>query len=200
MLEFVHGPLEHVGDDGVVVRCGALALRLRVPRGSIDGLRTGDETRWYSQLILRDELFTLFGFRTASERDLFNVLRSVSGLGPEKALLLLSALRPSQLAVAIRSEDKTRLRAVKGIGERLADRLIVELRDGLDEFLSAEPASPTDASGHLRDVSRALQQLGYPRADADAAATKAFQSAAKGAAFEDILKAALRSMQRGAAS
>ncbi len=198
MLEFVQGPIERVDDDGVVVRCGGLALRLRTPRGSCDGVRVGSEARWYSQLILRDEQFGLFGFRTPSERDLFNVLRGVSGLGPEKALLLLSALRPAQLAATIRSEDKARLRTVKGIGDRLADRLIVELKDGLDEFLAADGAEPGEAAQTLRDVSRALQQLGYPRAEADAAATKAFKSAAQDAAFEDVLKAALRSMQRGA--
>lgn len=200
MLEFLQGPLERVLDDAVIVRCGTFALRLRVPRGAAAEMRVGDDSRWYSQLLLREELFSLFGFRTESERDLFNVLRSVSGLGPEKALLLLSALRPAQLAAAIRAEDKTRLRTVKGIGDRLADRLIVELKDELDEFLSADGTVPGDLPQHLRDVSRALQQLGYARADADAAATKSMQSAAKDASFEDVLKAALRSMQRGTAS
>lgn len=200
MLEFVQGPIERIVDDAVVIRCGTFALRLRVPRGATDGLKVGDDSRWYSQLLLREELFALFGFRTESERELFNVLRSVSGLGPEKALLLLSALRPAQLAAAIRGEDKARLRTVKGIGDRLADRLIVELKDALDEFVGADGSGSGDEPQALRDVSRALQQLGYSRADADAAATQSVKASPKDASFETILKAALRALQRGAAS
>lgn len=201
MLDSVRGRLLRRELDAVVVDCGPFAVRARVPPGSAPG-PLGQETTLACHLLLRDEQFHLFGFVTPAERDLFRVLLTVSGLGPEKALALLGAMAPASIARAVLEKEAKRFQAVKGIGARLAQRLAIELEGKLDAWAVVGPARDGEASATSRPGGEAsllvatLVHLGYPRPVAEEAARAAERTAGEGAALETLVKAALRELQK----
>lgn len=201
MLEGFRGVVRRIGEDFAVLEHGGVSLRFRVPAGTAAALQTGVEAGLFCHLSLRDEQFHLFGFATEGERDTFELLLTVSGLGPEKARTLLSALSPRSIAAAVAEEDPARFRAVRGIGTKIAQRLVLELRDRFDSIeLGAESA---DASPRARfrgqnavDLLALLARLGYPRQSAEAAAGQALETLGDTAALEALSKLALRLLQR----
>ena len=200
MLDSLRGTVLSVDGESAVLESGGFGVRARLPAGAAVSLPVGAEARLYTYLLLRDEQFLLYGFHTEIERDLFAVLLSVSGLGPEKARGLLGALTPADVVRAVADEDSRRFQAVKGVGTRLAQRIAIELKGKLDDFAArvdagARPAAGAPRGGPVADVAAALCQLGYPRARADAAASAACD-ANPDASLEDLVKGALRALQK----
>ena len=202
MLDSVRGRLLVREADAAVVECGAFALRVRVPRGCDPGA-TGAEASFHVHLLLRDDQLHLYGFLTPAERDIFRVLLTVSGLGPEKALALLGALSPASIAAAVLEKEPKRFQVVKGVGARLAQRLALELDGKLDAWAVPGAASaPLDASGSAdADVEDALliatlTRLGYPRPVAERAAHAAVEESPDDAPLESLVKTALRALQK----
>lgn len=197
MLDSVHGTVLEAGADSVVIEVGGLALRLKVPPGSARGASVGSTARFFCHLMVREEQFQLFGFANSRDREIFHVLLSVSGLGPEKARALLGVMTPSDVARAVVEEDSRRFQIVKGIGSRLAQRLALELKGKVDAFLEVtipSRAISSRSSGQLTDLIGALTQLGFPRAPAEEAARGAIEAAPE-QTMEDHLRAAIRSLQ-----
>ena len=201
MLDSLRGRVLSTSLDAVVVECSGVAFRMKVPPGTGRSLRTGEEGRLYTHLLMRDEQFHLFGFVEEPERDLFLALLSVSGMGPEKARLILGTLKPYQVAAAVDREDARSFQVVKGVGARLAQKLVIELSGKLDRFRTAGAEAPTAASSlatpQQDDLIAALQQLGYTRTNAEVAANKALKECEPTSELETLIKSALRILHAG---
>ena len=129
MITGLHGVLVHRGHDSVIVRVGGFDLRLSVPTSGLTKLGAlGDSVSLVTHLYLREDVIALYGFAEQAELEMFELLISVSGVGPRLALALLSTFSPDALRTAIVREDSLGLSRTPGVGKKLAARLILELR------------------------------------------------------------------------
>ncbi|PTQ52038.1 MAG: Holliday junction DNA helicase RuvA [Brockia lithotrophica] len=159
MIDFLRGRLVEEDAEGVVLEVGGIGFRLRTPRPL--GLPRGNEVLLYTHLVFRERDVELYGFSTPEERRLFLLLLGVGGVGPRSALSALAAFAPSDLAWAIVREDRELLRRIPGIGEKLAARLILELRDRLRKELGDELSAAAPEEAAFREVLEALYALGF---------------------------------------
>ncbi|MBI3818167.1 MAG: Holliday junction branch migration protein RuvA [Planctomycetes bacterium] len=162
MYEFFEGRIVQLELHRAIVDVQGIGYILQISSHSMAKLRPGQTTRILSHLVVVDGEPRLYGFADATERDLFRMLTSVSGVGPATALGLLSQMNPSQVARALASGDETTLRQAKGIGAKTAGRLIVELREAAQKlgFVESE-SSPAE-----NDAMQALTALGFSRPEA----------------------------------
>ncbi len=190
MFDFLDGRIESVTAGSAVVRTGGVGWLVATSARTADQLEPGQERRLLVHLAVSDSALTLYGFLDPAERAAFRRLVQVSGVGPAMALGLLSALPPAELAAAVRSRDTAGLTRVKGVGKKTAERLIVEIGDGLEELaLAAGSGAAVPAGDELADV---LISLGSRAPEARAAAEKARRTLGPEAVFEDLLRHALQ--------
>ena len=165
----LRGVVEESGADWLVVFVGGVGLRVQVPASTAEALgRRGENVVLHTHLHLREDAVALFGFATGEDLRLFEMLISVSGVGPRGALSLLSALGADGLSDAVSAGDVPRLQQVPGVGQKMAARLVLELKGKLAGRAAA--AVPT---GRDDEVVAALVGLGYTQAEAQAAAASA---------------------------
>jgi len=177
---------------------GGLGYRLNAPLRTIDQISINEEVTLYTHLLVKDDSLKLYGFKTPFERDLFLKITSVSGVGAATALLLLSKIPPKQFMDAVNRENSALLQSVKGIGVRTAKRLILDLKGKIEwtgqvdeegkDIASEEPAPSTELS---HDLMSALLSLGYPRAMATEAASRALTTHPETDDLEILIKTAL---------
>jgi len=155
---------------------------------------------------VREDAIQLFGFRTARERAAFELLIRTNGVGPRLAQAILSGLAPDELVAAIEGGDVATLRGVPGVGQKTAERIVVDLRDRVGGLRGSTPAGAEAASGALagasagaaaadpraEEVCSALVNLGYPRSQAERAVERARAELPEEAALEDLVRTALR--------
>jgi Holliday junction DNA helicase RuvA len=149
---------------------------------------------------VREDAISLYGFASSAERDWFRLLTTVQGVGAKVALGMLSALSPDQLIAAIASQDKTALTRAPGVGPKLAARLLTELRERAGAMPGGGgailPATPVPGAGAAADALSALLNLGYRRAEAEAALAKAIAEQGDDAALDILIRAGLRNLSR----
>ena len=163
MIASIHGTLAYIGDDHVVVRVAGIGVLIYVPGPVTETLgMVGQEVTLYTNLLVRDDALTLFGFPTSEGKRLFELLLGVSGVGPRHALGILSAMTPDEAAVAIVSGNSDALSTVSGIGKRTAGRIVVDLQARLQREWEAAAIGSRDAHD---DMAVALQALGYSAAE-----------------------------------
>jgi len=188
MICGLEGILEWRGDYSVILNVGGVSFRVYVPTSTLSKLADiGSKAKLHTHLHVKEDSLTLYGFSSTEEVELFQVLISVSGVGPKIALSLLSALRPEQLNMAITSGSAEMLSRVPGVGQKMAARLIVELRGKLPRI---EVLPPLDA-----EVLAALTSLGYSMAEATSALASIPDT--PDLTLEDRLKIALQHLSRG---
>lgn len=157
MIGRLRGLLAAITRDGVVIEVGGVGYEVSVtPEAVADLPPLGDEVVIHTHLVVREDDLSLFGFPAASDRDLFRILISASGVGPRVAMALMATLRPDALRRAIATEDVETLSTAPGVGKRSAQKIILELRPKLAD---AEADLLTD--GGPGQVREALEQLGY---------------------------------------
>lgn len=157
MIASLRGTVLSAGLSHVVLDVGGVGYKIFATATTLSGLRIGGEATLATSLVVREDSLTLYGFQDDSERDLYEILGSVSGIGPKLALAILSVHTPATLQAAVNSEDSAALRRVPGIGDKTAKRLILELQGKLDNI--ALPAGSA-VSGNS-DVVTALIGLGW---------------------------------------
>ena len=191
MIAHIRGRLLEKHPTHLIVDVGGVGYQLAVPLSTFyDVGEPGAEVALRVHTHVREDALLLFGFLTALERDLFERLIAVSGVGPRLALAVLSGIEPQGLVRAVRDGDVARLTAIPGIGRKTAERVVLELRDRLPKMLTAEPAIEP-ATGRLRDdLLSALLNLGYHRPLAEKAVDGAL-AAQPDVTFETALRAAL---------
>jgi Holliday junction DNA helicase RuvA len=147
---------------------------------------------------VREDAISLYGFATAAERDWFRLLTTVQGVGAKVALGMLSALSPDQLIAAIATGDKSALSRAPGVGPKLAQRLVSELRERVGAMPSggALPMAVAPAGGAVADALSALTNLGYRRPEAEAALVRALAEHGENAALDVLIRAGLKGLSR----
>ncbi len=169
----LRGVVEDRGDDWLIIDVGGVGLLVQAPSSATEALSVGDRASLHTHLHVREDALTLYGFATRDDLRLFEQLIGVSGVGPRAALGMLSALDQGRLATAIASGQTDVLRRVPGIGQKTAERLVLELRDkvvppmGSDVEPAAARNQPADA-----DLIAALMGLGYTQGESADAASR----------------------------
>jgi len=169
MIATLKGTLEYRGTDSVIINVSGIGFQVHVPGSTLSQLGAiNDKVSLYSHLHLREDNVSLYGFASEEELALFRNLISVSGIGPKAALALLSALNPEQLVIAITSGNIDIISQVPGIGRKMANRIVIELKSKLEKEWK-EAALPLAAES--ADVVAALTSLGYSLREATQAAS-----------------------------
>ena len=175
MIAFLDGVIAQIEEDALVISVGGVGYRVSVPTYMAQNAEIGMERRLYTYQHVREDALLLFGFMADEDRKLFVRLQSASGVGPKLALQILSHLRAAEVVLALRKEDLATLVKVPGVGSKTAQRMVLELKDRLDDLgsLTAETAATGEPrlnkqkkSGDklpegLRDLQTALTSLGY---------------------------------------
>jgi Holliday junction DNA helicase RuvA len=200
VIASVLGAVRHVGRDGVVVEVGGVGMLLHTTPATAAALHVGQEALLATTLVVREDSLTLYAFGSDDERDIFEQVQTVSGVGPRIALAMLSVLAPDRLRAAVTSNDLATLTKVPGIGRKGAERIVLELRDklGLPSGAAGTAASvPAVGATAWRDqVTEALVGLGYSAKQAEDAVARAAEAAPAGADVSGMLRAALRGRGR----
>ena len=195
MIDFIRGVIVTRDPGGIVVQVGGIGLRVLAPTSTLATIGApGDTATLHTFLLVREELLALYGFGTIEERQTFELLMQVSGVGPRMAVGLLSALSVEQLRSAIANSNVDLLTIVPGIGKRLASRIVLDLKDKVGgKGVRSPDATPTTADG---DVLEALTQVfGYSIQQAAEAISALGESAPTD--LEERIRAALRHFSTG---
>jgi Holliday junction DNA helicase RuvA len=196
MIAHVRGRLLEKHATRVVVEVGGLGLEIQVPLTASEAMGSvGEEVALHTVLVVREDALALYGFRAAQERTLFLKLIAVSGIGPKIALNALSVPSLAQLVAALRGQDLAFLTRLPGIGKKTAERMSLELKDGLSEF-AAEPAEGSAGRAEA-DAVAALVSLGYTRPSAQEAVQRAARESAAGTDPETLIRTALQRLAGG---
>ena len=172
MFYSVRGKLIHMDSSTAVVECGGVGYNCQTTMNTLKNLRLGDEVTLFTYLNVREDAMELFGFSAKTELDTFKTLIGVSGVGPKAGLAILSELSPEQVAMAIATDDIKIITRAQGVGKKIAQRIVLELKDKLAKSLSSEDTSlPSTAAaanaamGNIPKAIEALGVLGYAPAD-----------------------------------
>lgn len=197
MLDYISGKLTRVAPTEAVVEAAGLGYLLNISVNTYSAISALTEVKLLIHEIIREDAHDLYGFLTEEERSVFRMLISVNGVGPNTARIILSSLTPAQLQMTITAGDADKLKAVKGIGLKTAQRIIVDLKDKIHAAELAALAGASDAatfapgnSAAREEAMAALIMLGYQKAAAQKALAKVF-TAAPDSTVETAIKKAL---------
>lgn len=190
MIAQLRGTVEEVGLDALVVLVGGVGYRVRVTPATAQGADRGTETTLHTSLVVREDSMTLFGFLTADERDVFEELQGVSGIGPRTALAALSVLGPDDLRAALARQDLAVLQRIPGIGRKSAQRMVLEIGDrlGAPRETAPDAGGPAPEGEAEAEVRAALVHLGWTEALAQHTVDAL---GGQGLGASDLLRAAL---------
>ena len=199
MFYYIEGNLALIEANLAVVDCGGVGYALNTTLNTLSCVRIGDRVRLYVSSVIREDCFDLYGFYTQEEKRCFEMLLGVSGVGPKAALGILSSNTPDALSMAIISGNEKALTVVPGTGKKMAQRILLELKDKISkqmegftpESLSAGPAPGPVGKDKLSDAAAALGVLGYGNNEITAA-LKGMDL--QNLTVEDIIRQALRKM------
>lgn len=197
MIARLRGVVDSIGDSSCVVDVNGVGYLVFCSSRTLAALPEGMVTL-LTEMQVREDAITLYGFAASSEREWFRLLTTVQGVGAKVALGILSALSPDQLIAAIAAQDKAALTRAPGVGPKLAVRLVTELREKAGVMpgggAAAMPA-PT-VKGHAADALSALLNLGYRRAEAESAMAKAVEQYGEDGSLDELIRASLRALSK----
>jgi Holliday junction DNA helicase RuvA len=192
MIARLTGILAELTADGAVIDVGGVGYQIHASVRTLDVLGPiGGEVLILTELQVREDAWTLFGFGSAAERDTFRALTSVQGVGGKVALAILSALSPDELARAVAQDDKAMIGRANGVGPKLAARIANELQGKLG-VTGLAGAAPTPRAGAAADALSALANLGFKPAEASAAVNAAQGELGADASLDALVRLALR--------
>lgn len=191
MIYSLNGILTHIEPGFAVVECGGVGFKCLTTDNTLRKLpKVGEKVRLFTHLNVREDALDLFGFSDEKELACFKMLISVSGVGPKAALSILSETTPEKFALYVASGDSKALTKVPGIGNKTAQRIVLELKDKVSSEQAALgfEQEPISASGNVEEAVSALMVLGYSRTEASMAAAKVDSSLP----VEEIVRNALK--------
>lgn len=199
MIASLRGTVSHLAAAACILDVAGVGYLVSLTPDHALELRTGEETTLRTRLVVREDAFTLYGFREAAQAELFDLLVSVSGVGPKSAMGVLAQLSPAELARAVADEDAGAFKRVSGVGPKTARLIIVQLAGKLappaPAPADAGAGTPPVASPALRaDVIEALVGLGYVERQAAPAVDAALAELGEAPAVGDVLRAALAAL------
>ena len=197
MIYYVSGPVTVLEPGLAVIDCGGVGYGCRITAYTAGQLKLNQNARLYVTESIREDAFDLYGFISKDEQRCYELLTSVNGVGPKAAMAILSAGGPQNFTLAVMTGDEKLLTAAQGIGKKIAQRIILELKDkmggsGMEIDFSTGPAvtAPAQAGGNVTLARAALQELGYTPAEIQAA----LKGADPNASTEELVRHALRAM------
>lgn len=202
MFYYLNGTVAHIAQNLAVLDCGGVGYACKTTNQTLASLRKGEKAKLYTVLTVQESGIDLFGFSSEEEKNLFLLLTSVSGVGAKVALSILSTGAPSQLALAIITEDTKTLVAAPGVGKKLAQRIVLELKDKLaksqTELVSASVSGSAGNSSvipedKLSEAAAALQVLGYSLGEVNSALRGLDTSSLT---VEEVIRQALRRLAK----
>ena len=199
MFYYLEGKVAHVEPYLAVIDCGGVGYACRTTSFTLSQIKKGDKAKLYTYLSVREDAMDLYGFATGEELKLFRQLISVSGVGPKAALSILSASTPANLALSIITGDEKALTCAQGIGKKIAQRVILELKDKLakGQTISAAgesvsgPAVTIIPQNKASEAAAALAVLGYSQAEINVALKGVDMESLT---LEQIIRQALKNM------
>lgn len=195
MIEYLAGQMVVKKPTHVVVDVGGVAFHVGIPLSTYERLPASGRVKIFTYLKVSDDGMRLYGFATEQERDVFlHLTDSVARLGPAKALSILSNVSISRLVRCIEDEDVETLKRIRGIGEKLAQRLVVELKGKLPLEAMGGTSGRGDLGTDAREILQALQSLGYQRQECEEAMKKISKTVGQDAKVEDVIRACLEAL------
>lgn len=196
MFYYLNGEIALMDGNLAVVDCGGVGYACHTTAYTLSKLRVGQQAKLYTYCNIREDAFDIFGFSSRDELRCFELLLSVTGVGPKVAIAILSATSPERFTLAILTQDERSLTAAQGVGKKMAQRIILELKDKMGAVSEVDLSAPSAAAAPTGGSSIALAQaalaeLGYSSAEIGAA-LKGVQT--EGRSTEDIVKQCLRAM------
>jgi holliday junction DNA helicase RuvA len=195
MIAHIRGRLLSKHPNQAIVDCGGVGYQLAITVPTFSAMpEAGSEVALFVHTHVREDQIALFGFLKTDEKALFEKLIAVSGIGPKLAITVLSGMAAPDMVAAIRGNDLTRLTKIPGVGKKTAERMVLELKDKLDQFTVTEATTIASKTTPLEeDILSALVNLGYQRAIAE----RALQSLgpANGRGFEQLFRAAMAAIK-----
>ena len=198
MIAYIRGEILSKSPNAVVVECAGVGYELAISVATFTELgNEGATAALHVHTHVREDALALFGFAELTEKRLFEKLLTISGIGPKLAITVLSGISAERLVGAIRGSDHATLTKIPGIGKKIAERVVLELKDKLDDMAGAAPqTSATPSLGAVADdVLSALLNLGYPRPAAQKAVEMAAKDEAAARDFETLFRAAMASVK-----
>jgi Holliday junction DNA helicase RuvA len=196
VIASVDGVVGAVAFDSLVIELGGIGYRVFASAGVLATATPGGRLKLHTHHLVREDLQALYGFRTVEELGFFNLLLTVTGVGPKAALAIVGSRPTAELQIAILQQDQAVLVAIPGIGRKLAERVIFELKEKVAAAGVAAAGTVFAGAASDGDVVAALQALGYSLAEARDAARAALATPGVGTSLEDRVKAALRGLAR----
>ena len=199
MYEFIEGQIEHISPTHVVINNQGIGYLAAISLNTFESIKSGKLVRLFIEQVFRVENqnptgIVLYGFSDPDERQMFRLLTSVSGVGNNTALIMLSSLDPESLTSTILNGNVALLKSIKGIGEKTAQRIVLELRDKLTGGKKSGLGSLIDPSkiDNIGEALAALTTLGYQKASAEKALLKVSKELGGAATVEELIKNSLK--------
>ena len=197
MIASVEGVVGAIAADSLVIEVGGIGYRVFAAPAIITTAAAGGRLKLHTYHLVREDQQALYGFRTAEELGFFNLLLTVNSVGPKVALAIVGSRPSADLQLAILAQDQAVLVSIPGIGKKLAERIIFELKEKVSAAgIAASVGAAAGLGAAESEVVAALQALGYSLAEAREASRSALADATIGGTLEDRVKAALRSLLR----
>ena len=193
MIYYLKGVVQELAPTYAVVEVGGVGYYVSVSLNTSQKLQQGRECLLYTQQIIREDAHLLFGFYEKAEKEMFNLLISVNGVGAVSAMILLSSLNLAEISRAILSGNSGVLQKVKGIGAKTAERIIIDLRDKVQKFEFAEGETPLTDNKVKEEALSALEVLGIPRKTSEKIMDKVLKQAPE-TSTEELVKQVLKNI------
>ena len=189
MIAHLNGKLIEKNPTTLVIECGGVGYEVKISLTTFSSIGADESIKIFTQLIVREDAHLLYGFASKEEREMFNHLISVSGIGPNTAMIMLSSLTPDEVAHAIQSEDVKTIQSIKGIGIKTAQRVIIDLKDKMLKMTFSTENVFAQHNTNRFDALTALVSLGFDKKSVE----KAIDKISTGEeSVEQLIKQALR--------
>lgn len=192
MIEYINGTVAELTPASAVIETTAgVGYFLNISLGTYSALKQGEHAKLYVYEAIREDAYVLYGFKGRREREIFQLLISVSGVGPNTARMILSSLSPDEIEQIVATENIGVLKSVKGIGAKTAQRIIVDLKDKIKPTTSTLVSSMPRVSEIYEEAVAALSMLGFPPQASQKVVQKLLQNT-PGIQVEEVIKQALK--------
>ncbi len=193
MITHLKGKLVEKNPTHVIVECAGVGYFVNISLNTFSHIKDSESISLFTHLQVREDSHTLFGFAEKSEREIFRLLLSVSGIGASTARTMLSSLSPLQIRDAIATGDVATIQGIKGIGAKTAQRVILDLRDKILKVYDIDEVSVNSNNTNKEEALSALEVLGFVRRQAEKAVDKVISQDAS-LSVENIIKLALKNL------
>lgn len=193
MIAHIQGRLAEKSPTEVIIDCNGVGYHINISLHTFSLLPNSENIKLYTFLQVKEDAHTLFGFMEKAERELFKLLLSVSGVGASTARTMLSSITPQQIIHAIAGNDVATVQSIKGIGAKMAQRIILDLKDKVLKVYNLEEVSAVESNTNKNEALSALEVLGFMRKSAEKVVDKIVKDNPD-ASVESIIKLALKNL------